>query len=68
MSRKKARESLTGSEMKKHLRQMGVTLIGGGVDEAPWAYKNLEDVMENQKDLVKKQGKFYPKIVRMDKN
>jgi len=68
MSRKKARESLTGSEMKKHLRQMGVTLIGGGVDEAPWAYKNLEDVMESQDHLVKKEGKFYPKIVRMDKN
>lgn len=68
MSRKKARESLTGSEMRKHLRQMEVTLIGGGVDEAPRAYKNLEDVMENQKDLVKKEGKFYPKIVRMDKN
>jgi len=44
-----------------------VTLIGGGVDEAPMAYKNIEKVMANQQELVEILGTFTPKIVRMDK-
>jgi tRNA-splicing ligase RtcB len=68
MSRKKARESITGSEMKKKLKQLGITLIGGGVDEAPMAYKRLEEVMAGQQDLVTVEGKFTPQIVKMDKN
>lgn len=67
MSRKKAKESFTKSEITKQLKAAGITLIGGGVDEAPMAYKNLEEVMFSQKDLVKVEGKFHPKIVRMDK-
>ena len=68
MSRGKARQSYTGSEMKKVLSREGVTLIGGGVDEAPVAYKDLDEVMKFQQDLVETIGKFTPKIVRMDKN
>ncbi|MEM8567147.1 MAG: RtcB family protein [Bacteroidota bacterium] len=68
MSRKKARESYTGSEMKKALNKAGVMLVGGGVDEAPVAYKDLGEVMNYQQDLVETIGKFTPKIVRMDKN
>ena len=68
MSRAKARQSYTGSEMKKVLSREGVTLIGGGVDEAPVAYKDLDEVMNYQQDLVETIGKFTPKIVRMDKN
>jgi len=67
MSRSKARQSYTGSEMRKVLSREGVTLIGGGVDEAPVAYKDLEEVMRYQQDLVETIGKFTPKIVRMDK-
>ncbi len=67
MSRRKAKESYTGSEMKKYLSQYGVTLIGGGIDEAPVAYKDLEEVMRYQESLVDAIGKFTPKIVRMDK-
>lgn len=67
MSRGKARQSYTGSEMKKVLSREGVTLIGGGVDEAPVAYKDLKEVMRYQQDLVETIGKFTPKIVRMDK-
>jgi len=67
MSRKKAKESITGSELKKRLKQNGVTTIGGNVDEAPMTYKNIEEVMRSQKDLVNIEGKFYPQIVRMDK-
>jgi len=68
LSRQKARNAITGSALKKELKQAGVTLIGGGVDEAPWAYKNLDEIMISQKALVKTIGKFYPKVVRMDKN
>lgn len=67
ISRKKARESITNSELKKRLKQKGIHLIGGCVDESPMAYKNLDEVMHYQKDLVKVEGKFYPHIVRMDK-
>ena len=68
MSRQKARAAITGNEMKKRLRQCGVTLIGGGVDEAPMAYKNLNETIVSQNELVKIEGIFEPKIVKMDRN
>ncbi len=68
MSRKNARESFTGSALKKVLSSKKVTLIGGGVDESPIAYKDLEQVMSSQKSLVDTIGKFTPRIVRMDKS
>lgn len=68
MSRKKAKNSYTGSELKKVLKREGVSLIGGGVDEAPIAYKDLDQVMRCQTDLVDIVGSFRPKIVRMDKH
>jgi tRNA-splicing ligase RtcB len=64
-SRKKAKESMTKSAMRKDLKTAGVTLIGGGVDEAPNAYKDIKKVIEAQEDLVKIQGTFTPKLVRM---
>ncbi len=67
MSRKMAKESYTGSAMKKDLSKAGVQLIGGGIDEAPVAYKDIDEVMKSQSELVEVIGKFTPKIVRMDK-
>ena len=67
MSRTKARSSITQSEFKKMLKSEGVELIGGGLDEAPIAYKDIHKVMAHQKDLVDVVGTFLPKIVRMDK-
>jgi len=66
-SRRKCKEKFTKSEIKKQLQGNDVTLIGGGVDEAPMAYKNIEKVMANQRELVEVIGTFTPKIVRMDK-
>ncbi len=66
MSRSKAQSSISMSEMKKLLSENGVTLIGGGLDEAPQAYKDIQKVMQAQTDLVQVEGLFYPKIVRMD--
>jgi tRNA-splicing ligase RtcB len=67
MSRKATKESYTGSEMRKVLNREEVTLIGGGIDEAPIAYKDIEQVMASQQDLVDVIGTFMPKIVRMDR-
>ena len=67
LSRRKCKESLTQSEIKKELKAKEVTLIGGGIDEAPMAYKDIHKVMANQKELVEVLGAFTPKIVRMDR-
>lgn len=67
MSRKRAKENMTASGLKKILAQAGVTLIGGSVEENPFAYKDIEKVMEAQKELVDIQGRFLPKIVRMNR-
>jgi tRNA-splicing ligase RtcB len=48
------------------LEKHGVKLIGGGLDEAPFAYKDIHTVMNAQKHLVDTVGLFYPKIVKMD--
>lgn len=66
MSRTAAKNSITQSSLTKMLKDYGVTLIGGATDEAPRAYKNIDDVMKAQKDLVEIHGKFTPKIVRMN--
>lgn len=68
MSRSKAKLKTTVSAMKKYLDQNDVTLIGGSVEESPIAYKNINDVMQSQKTLVHVEGKFYPKIIRMNKD
>jgi tRNA-splicing ligase RtcB (3'-phosphate/5'-hydroxy nucleic acid ligase) len=66
MSRTKALANITHELLKKELATHGVKLIGGGLDEAPHAYKNIEEVMQSQTTLVDVLGKFYPKIVQMD--
>ena len=66
-SRRKCKQTFTQSDIKKALKQHEVSLIGGGIDEAPMAYKNIEKVMCNQQELVEVIGTFTPKIVRMDR-
>jgi len=66
MSRTKAMESVTDKQMKDELKKHGVKLLGGGLDESPFAYKDIEVVMKSQHQLVNVVGKFIPKIVKMD--
>jgi tRNA-splicing ligase RtcB (3'-phosphate/5'-hydroxy nucleic acid ligase) len=66
MSRTSALKSITHSDLKDELKKHGVKLLGGGLDEAPFAYKNIHEVMHAQKQLVDTVGLFYPKIVKMD--
>lgn len=66
-SRAKCKATFTQSEIKKVLKANDVTLIGGNIDEAPMAYKDITKVMANQTELVDILGTFTPKIVRMDR-
>lgn len=66
-SRRKCKESFTQSEINKVLKANDVSLIGGNIDEAPMAYKDINKVMANQNELVDVLGTFTPKIVRMDR-
>ena len=66
-SRAKCKTSFTQSQIKKVLADNDVTLIGGGIDEAPMAYKDINKVMALQTELVDVLGTFTPKIVRMDR-
>ncbi|MEP6613949.1 MAG: RtcB family protein [Mucilaginibacter sp.] len=68
MSRQKAKDGMTVSGMKKMLANADVELIGGSVEENPLAYKDIETVMQAQKELVDIQGKFIPRIARMNKD
>ena len=66
MSRTAAFKSIPEERWRSYLADKGVTLIGGSVDEAPQAYKDIGAVVGLQGDLVDLVGRFTPKIVRMD--
>ncbi len=66
MSRSMAMNSITRNRLNEMLKLHGVTLLGGGLDEAPDAYKDIEVVMEAQKALVDVVASFTPSIVKMD--
>jgi tRNA-splicing ligase RtcB (3'-phosphate/5'-hydroxy nucleic acid ligase) len=65
MSRSQAVKTLSRSELKAVLADHNVTLIGAGLDEAPMAYKDINQVMNAQQDLVDIVARFRPRIVRM---
>jgi tRNA-splicing ligase RtcB len=65
MSRTQALANITQKALKEELEKHDVKLLGGGLDEAPFAYKDIEVVMQSQKALVDVVGKFTPKIVKM---
>ncbi|PKN95275.1 MAG: RNA-splicing ligase RtcB [Chloroflexi bacterium HGW-Chloroflexi-6] len=65
MSRKAALNSIAKPARDSYLKERGVTLLGGGLDESPQAYKPIEQVIAAQADLVEVMGKFSPRIVRM---
>lgn len=66
MGRKAAASTLAKRDVQAYLKERGVTLIGGGVDEAPQAYKRIENVLARQGDLVDVVAQFTPRVVRMD--
>jgi tRNA-splicing ligase RtcB len=65
MSRTRAKETFTWSAVKKLLAERDVHLISAGIDEVPGVYKDIEQVMAQQQDLVDIVARFDPKIVKM---
>ncbi|HEY6900447.1 MAG TPA: RtcB family protein, partial [Puia sp.] len=51
MSRTAASNSISEDRFKEALEANGVRLIGGGLDEAPQAYKDIREVMKSQRQL-----------------
>ena len=65
MSRKQAQASFEWDKVNRLLRERGVHLISAGLDEAPGVYKDIEQVMAAQRELVEVLGRFDPRIVKM---
>lgn len=65
MSRNAAKNSITRSQMRRAAEEAGVEVLSAGIDEAPQVYKDIEKVLDAQSDLVRRVGKFTPRIVKM---
>lgn len=65
MSRKRAIRSLNWQDANRLLKKRGVTLMSAGLDEVPFVYKNIEEVMAAQTDLVEVVARFDPRLVKM---
>jgi len=65
MSRTKAKEQFTWDAAQAFLRARGVTLLSAGLDEVPMAYKDIDEVMAAQRDLVEPLARFEPRLVKM---
>jgi tRNA-splicing ligase RtcB len=64
-SRGVCKSTFTNRDLRVALKTNGVDLIGGGVDEAPMAYKDINQVIGLQSELLDVVGSFTPKVVRM---
>ena len=65
MSRTQAKQTFAWSHVHKYLDERGVTLLSAGLDEVPMVYKDIDEVMAAQSDLVEPVAGFQPKIVKM---
>jgi tRNA-splicing ligase RtcB len=65
MSRTRAKQLFTWPMAQALLRERGVTLISAGLDEVPMAYKDIDEVMAAQRDLVEPLARFDPRLVKM---
>jgi tRNA-splicing ligase RtcB len=65
MSRTKAKQTFTWDDAQRFLRERGVTLLSAGLDEVPMAYKDIDQVMAAQQDLVEPLARFEPRLVKM---
>jgi tRNA-splicing ligase RtcB len=65
MSRARAKALFTWDAAKQFLNEQGVTLLSAGLDEVPMAYKDIDEVMAAQSDLVDPLARFEPRLVKM---
>lgn len=60
-----AKQKFSWDYWREELKRRGVHLMSAGIDEVPGVYKDINEVMQRQSDLVEIVAKFDPKIVRM---
>jgi tRNA-splicing ligase RtcB len=65
MSRTKAKAQFTWDMAQRFLRERRVKLLSAGLDEVPMAYKDIDQVMAAQRDLVEPLARFEPRLVKM---
>ncbi len=65
MSRKAAKDKFSFKAVRNDLEKQGVHILSAGADEVPGVYKNIDDVMREQSDLVETIARFDPRIVKM---
>ena len=65
MSRTKAKQTFRWNDVQQFLRERRVTLLSAGLDEVPMAYKDIDEVMSAQRDLVEPLARFEPRLVKM---
>ncbi len=65
MSRTAARKQFRWKETLDFLRKQGVELLSAGLDEVPFAYKDIREVMAAQADLARPIATFMPRLVKM---
>ncbi len=65
MSRTQAKNTFRWSDVRPLLEQAKVELLSAGLDEVPGVYKDINEVMAAQTDLVEIVARFNPRIVKM---
>lgn len=65
MSRTKAKQTFAWGNVKRELAAAGVHVMSAGLDEVPGVYKDIHQVMSQQRDLVDVIGRFDPRLVKM---
>ena len=65
MSRTQGREKFRIKAVTNDLLAKGIRILSAGSDEVPGVYKDIDEVMRQQADLVETVARFDPKIVKM---
>lgn len=65
MSRKATKKLYRWNDAEPILAAKGITVISAGLDEVPTAYKDIEEVMDGQDDMVGILARFTPKLIKM---
>ncbi|HSN53053.1 MAG TPA: RtcB family protein [Candidatus Sulfomarinibacteraceae bacterium] len=65
MSRKQAKKRFSWRDVKELLDERRVRVLSAGLDEVPMAYKDIDEVMAAQHDLVRPVASFQPRLVKM---
>ncbi len=65
MSRTAAKKQFRWDDVRPVLEARGVALMSAGLDEVPMVYKDIDEVMRAQADLVEPLATFQPRLVKM---